>query len=239
MGPLSMQSDRYALAAHVYDLAAAVWTGGAIWRTRRFAAEDASSGSTIVVAGGGTGRDAMHAARRGVRVILVDRSPAMLARARRRLARDPLASSRVELVEADLFSWRPTEPVDGVLAAHILNVYDDAEMRALRNRFFEWLRPGGKLWIADFAPVCAPGPLGWPQRFAHWLPLYGCALLTGNTRHAIHDHGAELEADGVAASHVHDERVFLVGPRWFRTWTFVRPRIGVATVATGSACSGH
>ncbi|MEZ5976217.1 MAG: methyltransferase domain-containing protein [Planctomycetota bacterium] len=72
--------------------------GGAIWRSRVCQLEVLEPGQHVLFAGGGTGRAAVEAARRGLRVTLVDRSPAMLARARRRAAR---AGVTVTCIEAD------------------------------------------------------------------------------------------------------------------------------------------
>ncbi|MEZ6016052.1 MAG: class I SAM-dependent methyltransferase [Planctomycetota bacterium] len=227
--------DRYVWAARVYDLATAGWTGGAIWKTRAFAIEEIIEGSRIVVPGGGTGRDALAAARRGAHVTLVDRSPAMLRRAQARIARAPTTKGSIELIEADLFEWSPAQPVDGVLASHILNVYGPIEMRALRARLLGWLAPGGRLWVADFAPLRGPAPLRALQRLAHILPLGGCAWLTGNALHPIYDHGAELAREGLPPSHTRDARVFTFGPRWYRTWTFPAPPADPKSGSTGGA----
>ncbi|MEZ6018604.1 MAG: methyltransferase domain-containing protein [Planctomycetota bacterium] len=99
--------DRYALVAPIYDLCTAVLTGGAIWRSRVCQLEVLEPGQHVLFAGGGTGRAAVEAARRGLRVTLVDRSPAMLARARRRAAR---AGVTVTCIEADLATWFPPSP---------------------------------------------------------------------------------------------------------------------------------
>ncbi|MEA2226897.1 MAG: hypothetical protein QOF04_527 [Solirubrobacteraceae bacterium] len=50
----------------------------------------------------------------GFRVVGLDRSEALVHQARAR-------PSAAELVRADLLSWRPSEPVDGVLCRGVLN----------------------------------------------------------------------------------------------------------------------
>jgi len=220
MTPEAATRDRYALAANIYDLATTLWTGGAIWQTRAHAVAQMQPGSRVIVAGGGTGRDSLAAAKRGVHVTHIDRSDAMLRRARSRFRTDPEASQRIQVIAADLFEWTPPAPVDGLLAAHILNVYTGDALRTLRARFLDWLAPGGHLWIADFAPLRGRGPARWLQSAAHNVPLVGCALLTGNALHPIHDHGAELTLAGLPPSDQFDAPVFGCGPRWFRTWTF-------------------
>jgi uncharacterized membrane protein YbaN (DUF454 family) len=59
--------------------------------------------------------------------------------------------------------------------------------------------------------------------------LVGCAALTGNTLHPIHDHGAELQGEGIRCVALEEARIFGLGPRWFRLWTFESGEIGSAT----------
>jgi ubiquinone/menaquinone biosynthesis C-methylase UbiE len=60
-----------------------------------------SAGGNVLELGCGTGRVSLPLARAGVRLVGVDRSPAMLALARRRLARGRL-ERRLQLVQADI-----------------------------------------------------------------------------------------------------------------------------------------
>ena len=225
----SAGTDRYRLAAPIYDLATAAWSGGAIWRTRANALSLVGAGVRVLVPGAGTGRTAVEAARRGALVVVAVRSPAMAARARRRIVRASgfAGDGRggIELVEADVRDLDATQPFDVVVAEHFLNVFEPDEMRSMRSHLLERTRVGGALAVADFAPVSptAPALLRGAQRLHHVLPLGGCALLTGNAMHPIYDHGDQLSArDDLRLESVLDARSCGVGPRWFRSWIFRR-----------------
>ena len=217
-----MTRDRYRLAAWIYDSAAAVWSGGAIWRTRARSLDLAAPGSTLFLPGPGTGRLAVEAARRGVQVTAVDRSPRMLARCQRRATR---AGVQVDFRLGDAREVPLGGPHDTVVLEHFLNVFPRREMERVRDQMIELVRPGGILAVADFAPLDprASGLARLAQRLHHVTPLGGCALLTGNAMHPIYDHGLELEGrPDLRLEAVHDERSFGLGPAWFRCWVFRR-----------------
>lgn len=212
--------DRYSLASRIYDACTLLWSGGAIWRTRAAAVDLSTPGSRVLLPGPGTGRSAVRAAARGAIVVAPDVSPAMVARARRRVGR---SGAVVALVHGSLDAIACGPLFDLVVCEHFLNVFGAPEMARVREGLIERVRPGGTLAIADFAPIRRRGAAALLQRAYHWIPLGGCALLTGNARHPIHDHGADLANDGrLELVRTYDARVLGVGPRWFRTWFFRR-----------------
>ena len=86
----------------------------------------------------------------------VDRTAAMLARARRRIARR--GWTNVRLVEADLAEWRPAAPLDGAISVLALGLAPDLE-RAVAN-VATALRPGGRLAVVDLRiPDRVPRPI--------------------------------------------------------------------------------
>jgi trans-aconitate methyltransferase len=97
---------------------------------------------SIVDAGCGTGRHSAFLASRGFSVTGVDASAEMIEVARAR-------TDDVEFVVADLLSWRPPSPVDGVLCRAVLNdiTKDEDRQRAL-DSLFEMLRPAGLLVLS-------------------------------------------------------------------------------------------
>ncbi len=223
-----MAADLYRSAAPIYDACTALWSGGAIWRSRLCQIEHMRAGQRILYPGGGTGRAAVAAAKAGMRVTLVDRSPAMLARARSRAAK---ALVEMEFLGCDVRELlrpqgspggNPTAvPFDGICANHFFNVFGPEDMQAMRGTLLELLRPGGNLYIADFRPL-AGGPIARSlQRLHHAIPLGGCRGFTRNAMHPIYDHSSWSEPwqDMQACDH----RAWRIGPGWYRTWVLRKP----------------
>lgn len=147
-------TDDYAHYAPIYDLLFDADADIAFYR--RTAAQHLQPGGTVVELGVGTGRLARRLVDSGYRVIGVDSSPAMLAHARRRV--------RCDLLEADVRSFKLTEPIDLILApyglvGHLLT--DDDRRRAFRA-VHDNLRPGG-WFVFDDCPSWIEGPYdsGW------------------------------------------------------------------------------
>jgi SAM-dependent methyltransferase len=91
----------------------------------------------IVDAGCGSGRHAAALAAAGFAVTGIDTSPELIEVARSR-------GSEARFEVADLRSWLPGEPADGVLCRSVLNDFtDDADRQAALDNLARMLRPGG------------------------------------------------------------------------------------------------
>ncbi len=103
-------------------------------------------GDTVIDLGCGTGlslRLLTDAVGPEGRVIGVDASPDMLARARRRI--DAAGWANVELVESFAQDFQPQAPVDGVLACNVNQLICSPEV--IENAV-AWLKPGGRFVAA-------------------------------------------------------------------------------------------
>jgi SAM-dependent methyltransferase len=97
--------------------------------------------STILDAGCGTGRYAIHLTKRGYRVCGVDRSPELIAIARGQARH---TSPYPEFMIADLLAVAFTRPFDAILCRGVLNdLVEESDRAAIFQRFAQWLRPGG------------------------------------------------------------------------------------------------
>jgi SAM-dependent methyltransferase len=94
---------------------------------------------TLVDVGCGTGRHAAFLAAAGFTVLGIDASEEMVEVASAR-------QSQARFEVADLFSWRPPAPVDGVLCRGVFNdiTTDDERARGVLS-LWQMLRPGGLL----------------------------------------------------------------------------------------------
>jgi SAM-dependent methyltransferase len=102
-------------------------------------------GASLLDAGCGTGRYAVELARRGFAVTGIDRSPALLAEARRR----PVdAAARVRFEPGDLLALPGAAAFGAVLCRGVLNdLVEPAERAAVFGGFARVLRPAGALLI--------------------------------------------------------------------------------------------
>jgi len=129
----------------------------------------------IVELGGGTGRNLDFFGKCLGDVAsfeLVDLCPALLDRARARIARYP----QVRMVEADATSYRPEAPVDCAYFSYSLTMIPD--WRAALANALAMLKPGGLLGAVDFYTSAARPESGlahhgaftrhfWPRWFGH------------------------------------------------------------------------
>ena len=226
--------DLYRWAAPIYDACTFIWSGSAIWNSRRCQIARMQPGSRALYAGAGQGRAAILAAQAGVRVTYVDISPSML-----RLARSLAKKAQVSItfVHADLATWEPETLFDHVVANHFFNVFHPGPMRSMRERLIGFLHREGTLHVADFRPLHGNAVVRIAQRLHHIIPLSGCAALTRNALHPIYDHGTEMQALGWPAPEILDHRVGSLGPAWYRTWFFKCAQVECASTGTRPAAA--
>ncbi|MBX3212633.1 MAG: class I SAM-dependent methyltransferase [Labilithrix sp.] len=135
-------------AAAGYDLLARLVFApvGGLSALREEALEVASvrAGMRVLELGCGSGALTRELLARGAAVTAVDRSPAMLARARRRA---PAAS----FVNEDITAFAAAERVERVLFAFVLHELDAPNRRIALERATRALEPDGRLVIVDHA----------------------------------------------------------------------------------------
>ncbi len=137
--------DFWDRAARWYDLSQRT-NARACQAMVRYTADWVSPGSRVLECAGGAGILSLAAARKAAWVLCTDRSPAMLAQARKHAR--TLGAGNVSFAQRDIFA--PPEPrlFDAVIAGNVLHLLDQPE-RAVRA-LAACLRPGGRLILPTF-----------------------------------------------------------------------------------------
>ena len=162
------------LPAHYDAMGAALSFGqDPRWRRALVAAVDPRPQQTVLDVATGTGLVATALVRRsGCRVVGLDQSPEMLARARARFAADPELRERVELVEgtAERLPF-PDQAFDALTFTYLLRYVDDpaATLRELARV----VKPGGRVAAIEFGVPGGPARHAWRLYTRIGLPLLG------------------------------------------------------------------
>ena len=135
--------------ARIYD----PWSRSVVEDVDFYVEQAVASGGPVVELAIGTGRIAVPVAKAGIRVIGVDESPEMLARARA-YAESEGVSERLDLRHGDLREPPVTERVPLVVIPFrsLLHMPDEAEKRRALTAAASLLDPGGRFVFDVFAP---------------------------------------------------------------------------------------
>jgi len=140
------------------------------------AARHLRSGNTVLDLGCGAGNFTLRVLQEipGLHCRLVDLSQPMLDRAAQRVLQAGPAS--VVTAQSDLRALALEDnSVDTILAGAVLHhLRDDADWTATFRKFVRWLKPGGRLYVADLCTFDEPGlqDIMW-QRYGDYLASLG------------------------------------------------------------------
>lgn len=105
-----------------------------------------AAADVVLDLGAGSGFLTVPMAAVGADVLAVDHSTAMLALLAERLGEAGLS---VRATRSDLRSFAPPQPVDVVVSNYALHHLSHAQKHDLLRRSRDWLRPGGRIAVAD------------------------------------------------------------------------------------------
>jgi ubiquinone/menaquinone biosynthesis C-methylase UbiE len=161
-------------------------------RDRLLAIAAPGAADTCVDLGAGTGFVALALAPLVSSVLAVDISPAMTASLAERATQAGLQNVRTEVADLRTFTM-PAATADLVVSSYALHHLRDEDKRALIAEAAQWLRPGGRIVVADMmfgrgttrrdreilrdkaAKLARHGPAGW-WRIAKNLTRYGLGI---------------------------------------------------------------
>ncbi len=164
--------------AWCYDALAGLVFGASLKRAQRAVLASLPAGAPhVLILGGGTGWVLLEvlARRPHAKVLYLEASPQMLARARARLAREkPEATAQVTFRHGTQAALAPTETFDAIITFFVLDCIASDEIAEALARLRAALRPAAPWLLADFRPARR----GW-RRVLLWLMYAFFRLTTG------------------------------------------------------------
>jgi len=159
----------YGSVAWFYEHLSFLYSAGRIRQAKLSQVGELQPGNKVLYVGMGAGEDAVIAARHGGNLTCIDLAPEMIARTRRKFEEAHISA---ELICGDVMAHDRTGSYDVVIANFFLNIFDEAVMKDVLTHLVSLLKPGGKLLIADFAPIERGSAL---RRVTH-SAYYGLAI---------------------------------------------------------------
>ena len=208
-------ANNYGVVAKIYDVLGHIYSGGQIRASKQAQLDVIKPGQRVLYAGAGGGEDAVMAAKQGAVVTVVELSPEMIEQCQRRFRKEGV-ESQIELVEADIMTFKREHAYDVVVANFFLNVFSISVMPGVMDHLVSLLKPSGYFLISDFRPL-EGGILG---RTLHFL-YYGAVALffrvvSNNPFHPIYDYRGLLPEAGLKLQETRDFELFGIGPAWYR-----------------------
>jgi ubiquinone/menaquinone biosynthesis C-methylase UbiE len=180
-----MRELHYGRVAPFYDLLGTVWTGGRIRASKLSQIDEIQRGDKVLYVGCGTGEDALAAAKKGADVVVVELAPQMLERTRRRFNN---ANAAAEFICGNAWDHVRPDGYDAVVANFFLNIFEPDVMPRMVRHLGALVRPGGKMFIADFAPLSGGFFSRLGAQIHHGVPVLAFAVTTNQPIHPIYDY---------------------------------------------------
>lgn len=195
-------APRYQHVAWAYDLLASAYSLGAIDRAKRWHHHLVEPGNRVLYAGAGRGREIVGTCQLGAELTCIEPCPAMATRLHTRLS---MVADGFTVVPTPIQAV-PAEPVYDLVIAHFfLNVFDAADMPRVLQHLTGFVKPGGRLVIADFKPATdMAGPIDRVIRSLYYLPVNLAGwLLRICALHPIYDYRPGLAECGLIVESQH------------------------------------
>ena len=205
--------DKYKLVGPVYDWLSALYSGKSIHHCKVAMLDKLKPGDKVLFAGVGHGMDAVHAAKLGADVTVVDLSETMLRNFQRNLDKEGV-QVRIRQLHSDIMKVREFEKYDMVVANFFLNVFDEEMMNRVLEHLIRLGKPGAHVVVGDFAYPTG-NILSRLVKKAYW---YGAVLFfwafAGNAVHKIYNYPESMQKLGLHVREKKHYRLLLLNCYW-------------------------
>lgn len=207
--------DRYKYIGPIYDLLGRLYSGKTIDHCKNAMLDGQSikPGTRILFAGVGHGRDAIHAAKLGADVTVVDLSETMLRKFQETQEKEAPGIS-VRRIHSDIMKVDETGEYDMVVANFFLNVFNEGMMVKVLEHLITLGKPGADIVVGDFSYPTG-GLLARTIKKIYWyIPVIAFWLLTSNALHKIYNYPEHMQKLGLEIRDIKHFRLLNMDGYW-------------------------
>jgi demethylmenaquinone methyltransferase/2-methoxy-6-polyprenyl-1,4-benzoquinol methylase len=205
--------DKYRLVGPIYDWLSAFYSGKSIHDCKIAMLDRLQPGDKVLFAGVGHGRDAVHAARRGAEVTVVDLSETMLRKFQANLAKEGV-EVHIRQVHSDIMKVDEAERYDMVVANFFLNVFHEDMMVRVLQHLIRLGKPGARVVVGDFS-FPTGNDLTRAVKTLYWYGAVGFFwLFAGNAFHNIYNYPERMKELGLRIDEQKHYKLMLLDCYW-------------------------
>lgn len=194
-------TDKYRFIGPIYDFLGNAYSAGAISRSKlaMLDANNIQPGDKCLFVGAGHGKDAIHAAKLGAVVTVVEISPTMLSQ-----FEDAVSTAKtkhpdldITVINSDILLYKAFDQYDVVVLNFFLNVFNETVMHRMLAHSILLAKPHAKVVVGDFNY-----PTGnWLSRglfMTYWYAaIFSFWMTTKNALHRIYNYQAIVADHGL------------------------------------------
>lgn len=214
--------DNYRIMGHVYEVLVKLYSDKAVKNCRMAMLDDITPGDRVLFAGVGHGDDAIHAAKLGADVTVVDLSPTMLEKFRTNYTKAGVDSA-IREVHGDIMAFNEFDGFDVVVANFFLNIFKFDMMLDVLEQLIALAKPGAQIVIGDFVHVSEENIVLRAIKKSYWL--MAALIFYIFVKHPIHiayNYPEHLKALGLTKQEIRYHAVHYLRLRWIECFWSIR-----------------
>jgi len=189
-------SSSYGRLADVYDFLVNIWSLGQTRASKMSQLKHIRPNDRVLSVGAGAGEEVVATARAGANITVVELAADMVEVIRTRLTQAQLIE-RANLIAGDIMQHRVPDDqrYDIVTANFLFAAFHKNTWPGVLDHLMSMVKPGGKLLIADYAPMRGPLFMRFFQAGYYGLGNLIVTVTAGNVRRALRERPLHAGAD--------------------------------------------
>lgn len=222
-------SSSYGRLADVYDFLVNIWSLGQTRASKMSQLKHIRPNDRVLSVGAGAGEEVVATARAGANITVVELAADMVEVIRSRLTQANLIE-RATLIAGDIMQHRVPDDqrYDVITANFLFAAFHKNTWPKVLDHLMSMVKPGGKLLIADYAPMRGPLIMRVFQAAYYGLGNLIVAVTAGNVIHKPYEppsnwYVERFENARFELEPIEEFKMGWFGPRWVMCWAARKP----------------